>query len=63
MAWQANKDYQKELEEANYKLYQLNRDQKKLEEIISRIPSELLAQLTKKEREARKIQKRMEESR
>ena len=58
MAWQANKDYQKELEEPNYKLYQLNREQKKLDEIISRIPPELLARLTKNEREAHKNQER-----
>ena len=57
-AWQANQDYKQELEEANYKLYQLNREQKRLAEIISRIPPELLAQLTKSEREARKIQER-----
>jgi uncharacterized protein YpuA (DUF1002 family) len=57
-AWRANQDYKQELEEANYKLYQLNREQKRLAEIISRIPPELLAQLTKSEREARKIQER-----
>ena len=57
-AWQANRDYQQELEEANYKLYELNRQQKKLEEIISRIPPELLAQLAKNERDARKNQER-----
>jgi len=58
VAWQANKDYQKQLEEANFKLYQLNRQQKKLEETIARIPPELLAQLAKSEREARKNQER-----
>ena len=57
-AWQANQDYKQELEEANYKLYQLNREQKRLAEIISRIPPELLAQLTKSERDARKNQER-----
>ena len=57
-AWQANQNYKQQLEEANYKLYQLNREQKKLEEIISRIPPELLAQLAKSEREARKNQER-----
>ena len=57
-AWQANQNYKQELEEANYKLYQLNREQKKLEEIISRIPPELLTQLAKSEREARKNQER-----
>lgn len=57
-AWQANQNYKQELEEANYKLYQLNREQKKLEEIISRIPPELLAQLARSEREARKNQER-----
>ena len=57
-AWQANQNYKQELEEANFKLYRLNREQKKLEEIISRIPPELLAQLTKREREARKNQER-----
>ena len=57
-AWRANQDYKQELEEANYKLYRLNREQKRLAEIISRIPPELLAQLTKSEREARKIQER-----
>lgn len=46
------------LEEANYKLYRLNKEQKKLEGIISLIPPELLAQLTKTEREARKNQER-----
>ena len=39
-------------------LYQLNREQKKLEGIISQIPPELLAQLTKTERDARKNQER-----
>lgn len=63
MAWEANKDYQKELEEANDKLYQLNREQKKLERIISQIPPELLAQLAKNERETRKNQERMGENR
>ena len=57
-AWRANQDYKQELEEANYKLYQLNREQKKLEGIISLIPPELLAQLTKTERDARKNQER-----
>ncbi len=38
--------------------YKLNREQKKLEGIISQIPPELLAQLTKNEREARKNQER-----
>ena len=57
-AWQANQSYKQELEEANYKLYRLNREQKKLAEIISRIPPELLAQLTNSEREARKNQER-----
>jgi len=57
-AWRANQDYKQELEEANYKLYQLNREQKKLEGIISLIPPELLAQLTKTERNARKNQER-----
>ena len=57
-AWQANKEYQKELEEANYKLYQLNREQKRLEEIITRIPPELLEQLAKRERDSRKKQER-----
>ena len=56
-AWRANQDYKQELEEANYKLYQLNREQKKLEGIISQIPPELLAQLTKTERDGRKIRK------
>jgi len=58
VAWQANREYKKELEEANFKLYQLNRQQKKLEETISRIPPELLEQLAKSEREARKKQER-----
>ena len=58
MAWEANKDYQKELQKANDKLYQLNREQKKLEKIISRIPPELLEQLAKNERKARKNQER-----
>ena len=57
-AWQANRDYQKELEEANYKLYQLSKRQKQLEEMIAHIPPELLEQLAKKEREARKKQGR-----
>ena len=57
-AWRANQDYKQELEEANYKLYRLNKEQKKLEGIISQIPPELLAQLTKTERDARKNQER-----
>ena len=57
-AWQANQNYKQELEEANYKLYRLNREQKKLEEIIAQIPPELLTQLAKSEREARKNQER-----
>ena len=57
-AWRANQDYKQELEEANYKLYQLNREQKKLEGIISQIPLELLSQLRKTERDARKNQER-----
>ena len=57
-AWRANQDYKQELEEANYKLYRLNKEQKKLEGIISQIPPELLSQLTKTEREARKNKER-----
>ena len=49
---------EKELEEANYKLYQLSKRQKQLEEMIAHIPPELLEQLAKKEREARKKQGR-----
>ena len=58
VAWQANRDYQKELEEANYKLYQLSKRQKQLEEMIAHIPPELLEQLAKKGHEARKKQGR-----
>lgn len=52
--WRPSQRKAQELEEANYKLYQLNRKQKQLEKTISRIPPELLKQLARNEREARK---------
>lgn len=52
--WRSSQKKAQELEEANAKLFQLNRKQKQLEKIISKIPPELLEQLAKNEREARK---------
>jgi len=56
--WRSSQRKAQELEEANYKLYQLNRKQKQLEKTISQIPPELLKQLAQNEREARRKQER-----
>ena len=51
-----SKNYEQELElkEANRKIYELNRKQKELEKVISRIPPEVLQQMAQLEKEARK---------
>lgn len=51
-----NYEQEKELEEANYKIYELNQKQKELEKVISKIPPEVLQQMAQKEKEARKKQ-------
>ena len=51
-----SKNYEQELElkQANRKIYELNRKQKELEKVISRIPPEVLQQMAQLEKEARK---------
>ncbi len=51
-----SKNYEQELDlqEANNKIYELNRKQKELEKVISQIPPEVLQRMAQQEREERK---------